>query len=330
VNGIDTPLEVDEYVWAIGAQSSPVRLIVKPKLGDDSGTKWDLFLDSTLEIHDLTLGIVLPSGTLPSQARVVGCASNATDVNPVYCNPTTALSSKIDALRSFTAGPGLGPEPRRPDALYLRVVGNQFPALGTEDVMNRANIAEKLATVEIDTTNFNPPPIVLEGASVVSPSGSAIVESFLDEVPTDDVALTQAGGLLRDLDGDGIVDESDSCIYAYDPNDIDRGGPPPNPQNPDGVGDVCQCGDTHGPSVLADDGGGRVDNADVMRLQQALTGALEDHEVRLKGSVSGDSGFDIKDAVVLQLATDGGATPANPSIGAVCTRAVSVFSGDSQ
>jgi hypothetical protein len=260
--------------------------------------------------------------------RVVGCPSNSSYSTPTSCGPTTALSSKVAYGQSWTVGPGLTPTPVRSDALYLRVVGNQIPLLGSFDVMNRANIAERIATIEIDTSNYNPPPIVLEGAAVVSPQPAALVDAGSIDILTDDVAFTQAGGLLRDLDGDGIVDESDKCIYAYDPNNTDRGGL--GTMAADGKGDVCQCGEGHGLTVDPEDGGGVVDNDDVILLQKALTGESTDAEVGLRCSVSGNGDCDIKDAVVLQLATDGGVTPAGPGIGSVCQRAVSVFTGGNQ
>jgi hypothetical protein len=281
-----------------------------------------------MEIHDLTVGVVVPAGTGTSQARVVGCPSNTNYNSPAVCTSSAQLTSKVNPLQSWTAGPGIVSPGVRSDTIYVHVRGDQFPVLGESDVMNRQNVAEKIATIEVDTSNHNPPPIVLEGAEIVSPLDAAVVESFSDAVPTNEVALTQAGGLLRDLDGDGIVDDSDRCIYAYDPINTDRGGL--NQTTADGIGDVCQCGDAHGLSVPVGSGGGVVNNADVMLIQQALTGQNTDIEVGNRCSVSGDSTCDIKDAVVLQLATDGPSTPAGPGVGEVCKRAVSVFTGDNQ
>lgn len=212
--------------------------------------------------------------------------------------------------------------------MYFHTTGDMQSQGGLDPTMNTFNIAVKLATIQVDTADGDPPPLVLEGADVVSPLDAAFVESNAGTVDTQDVALTQAGGLLRDLDGDGIVDDSDRCVYAYDPTNTDRGGL--GAAIPDGIGDVCQCGDAHGLAVPVGSGGGVVNNADVMLIQQVLTGQNPDSEAGHRCSVSGDATCDIKDAVVLQLATDGPSTPTGPGVGAVCERAVSVFTGDNQ
>jgi len=214
--------------------------------------------------------------------------------------------------------------------MYFRVLGDEPSQGGFDLAVNLPFTAVRLGTIQVDTADGDPPPLVLEGADVVSPADAALIEANAESVDTQNVALTQAGGLLRDLDGDGIVDDSDRCIYAYDPTNTDRSGVGDPAPGPDGIGDVCQCGDAHGLSVPVGSGGGVVNNADVMLIQQALTGQNPDAEVGNRCSVSGDSTCDIKDAVVLQLATDGPSTPVGPGIGAVCQRAVSVFTGDNQ
>jgi len=319
------PLAVDDYVWAIGEANATVRLIVKQSIGDTQGQLWDLFLDSAIEVEDLTFGVVLPA--TPGQAYVVGCPGNAALPATNKCSSSGSLTTNAIASQSWTVGPGAS-LPRN-DVLYFHVAGGLQSQGGLDKTVNNLNIAVKLATVYLEKAAGNPPPLVIEGANAVSPVGTAVLESNAGSVDTQNVALTQAGALLQDLDGDGIIDESDKCVYAYDPTNTDRGGL--LGAVPDGIGDVCQCGDGNGPSVPVSQGGGVVDNNDVMLLEKALTGELTDLEVGLRCSVSGDSTCDIKDAVVLQLDTDNNpSTPPGPAINAVCKRAVSLFTGDNQ
>ena len=80
-----------------------------------------------------------------------------------------------------------------------------------------------------------------------------------------------AGGLLtalsagaQDSDSDGVPDSSDNCVFVPNPGQEDVGGlygPPP-----DGIGDVCQCGDL--------DSDGQVDLLDAAIYQRDLAGLL--------------------------------------------------------
>ena len=65
-----------------------------------------------------------------------------------------------------------------------------------------------------------------------------------------------------DADGDGIPDLEDNCPFASNPDQADSGGVYSN--TPDGIGDVCQCGDI--------DQNGIVELADAEILQEGLSG----------------------------------------------------------
>jgi lysophospholipase L1-like esterase len=57
--------------------------------------------------------------------------------------------------------------------------------------------------------------------------------------------LLNAGSSLgSDLDSDGVEDEVDNCLYFANSSQLDAGGL--GGSAPDGIGDVCQCGDTSG------------------------------------------------------------------------------------
>jgi hypothetical protein len=56
--------------------------------------------------------------------------------------------------------------------------------------------------------------------------------------------MITVGGLV-DYDGDGVPDSIDDCPYTYNPDQQDTGGIGSG-SAPDGIGDVCQCGDVNG------------------------------------------------------------------------------------
>jgi hypothetical protein len=72
-----------------------------------------------------------------------------------------------------------------------------------------------------------------------------------------------------DLDADGVLNFDDNCLYAINPLQDDNGGvaSPSDPDGaiPDGIGDVCQCGD------VTDDG--QVNANDLGMVRAALAGA---------------------------------------------------------
>ncbi len=70
--------------------------------------------------------------------------------------------------------------------------------------------------------------------------------------------------LAQDADADGVLDESDNCVYTANPLQEDGGGL--QGAMPDGIGDACQCGDLNGD--------GRIDLLDAALYQRALAGVL--------------------------------------------------------
>lgn len=116
-----------------------------------------------------------------------------------------------------------------------------------------------------------------------------------------------AGGVAAatgDHDGDGVEDALDDCPVAANPAQTDSGGLASS--LPDGIGDVCQCGD---PS-----GDGRVDAADVSALRALLAGSLAALPAPEKCDVGGSAGCDLEDVVRLRRALAGQA----PGIAHVC------------
>ncbi|MCB0338503.1 MAG: thrombospondin type 3 repeat-containing protein, partial [Bdellovibrionales bacterium] len=63
-----------------------------------------------------------------------------------------------------------------------------------------------------------------------------------------------------DSDGDGVADINDNCPYKSNPLQRDSGGILSS--TPDGIGDVCQCGDVTGNGII--------DKLDLRAMQKAL------------------------------------------------------------
>jgi hypothetical protein len=201
--------------------------------------------------------------------------------------------------------------------------------------MNAANQAVKLATVWINNPPLDvpgdPPPVTIDGLQSLL-GYPVLYYSALGAGDSNQIAWSQAGGLLSDADSDGVVDDSDNCVFTPNVDQLDvggllRGGSPPDG---DGKGDACQCGEAHGPGMP---GGGRIDSTDTLPMLQALTGEIPNPSALQRCSVSsggvlGDNDkCDIKDIVVVNRAV---AQAGGPGILSVCRRAVSVFSGDNQ
>ena len=120
---------------------------------------------------------------------------------------------------------------------------------------------------------------------------------------------------IADQDRDGVADDEDNCPFTANPSQSDRGGvaTPADPMGlrPDGIGDVCQCGD-----VILD---GRVTRDDAVALFQVLSrrqerfAVLSEREGRTvfepfvtrTCNVSGDDLCDASDAFALASAALG-------------------------
>jgi hypothetical protein len=78
------------------------------------------------------------------------------------------------------------------------------------------------------------------------------------------VLALEAPAQASDLDGDGVDDSIDNCVFAWNPGQEDGGAY--GSEGPDGNGDACQCGDL--------DGNGRGDLVDVAIYARDLAGLL--------------------------------------------------------
>lgn len=107
-----------------------------------------------------------------------------------------------------------------------------------------------------------------------------------------------------DQDGDGVEDALDNCPITSNSAQTDSGGLAS--ALPDGIGDVCQCGDANGD--------GWVDEADVIALRSFLAGSPGALPAPQKCDVGGGASCDLEDSVRLLRALEG----LPPGIAHVC------------
>jgi hypothetical protein len=108
--------------------------------------------------------------------------------------------------------------------------------------------------------------------------------------------VTGTGGKITvtpsgDYDGDGVPDATDNCPYTSNADQLDRGGIGSG-SAPDGIGDVCQCGDVNG--------NGFVTLADSVIILRSLlippTATVQNPQLC---DVGGSEGCTLADAVII-------------------------------
>ena len=108
----------------------------------------------------------------------------------------------------------------------------------------------------------------------------------------------------EDEDGDGIQDLADNCPYGQNTDQADNGGFLDT--EPDGRGDVCQCGDGSRDGII--DNGVMPADDDLAQIRDLLLGRITNPsiaaDVEARCSVSSGAGCDIRDALILQQSID--------------------------
>jgi hypothetical protein len=94
-----------------------------------------------------------------------------------------------------------------------------------------------------------------------------------------------------DSDGDGVPDATDNCPYTPNPDQKDTGGIGAG-SPPDGIGDVCQCGDVNGNGFVT-----LADSVIILRsMLQPPTATMQDPQLC---DVGGSAGCTLADAVII-------------------------------
>ncbi|HTO52498.1 MAG TPA: hypothetical protein VMR50_03845, partial [Myxococcota bacterium] len=206
-----------------------------------------------------------------------GCVFNPTPLNGTSCNDGN-LCTQTDTCN---AGTCVGSNP---------IVCNDSNGC-TQDSCNPAS----------GLCVFNPTPL----------NGTACNDGQLCTIGDACSNGTCTGSPAPDGDSDGQCNAADNCPYVANPGQEDAGGV--GLAIPDGIGNVCQCGDVTGEGI--------VDTGDVAAYRSHLanpTGLPFSATALTKCSVSGSSaGCDIQDLVVMRRALVG----QGPGLAQVCTAA---------
>ena len=316
------------FFTTVGSNSAQVQIFidrVPDDIPEDGTDEYFVKLASELEVFQFTLGIKLPLGTLLGDYQFIGCPPQPLDLgNPgagssvLGCTDDT-LGPSVKEINSLSFGPTADLDPanpgaEHPDVMYITVQGeldsenpdatNPFTLVQIPTSATSARvILGRLAIPE-----GAPPPVPTSegtilftnlaglGEPIVLPNGSfSIANTFLASTPTD----------TTDVDHDGITDDSENCVNAFNPDQSDRGGL--LQETFDGLGDACQCGNLFKDSVRP----GAVFDDDVVSGLQFLAGAPSDPDVAEFCSVSIEADgssvgteCNIKDLVVLKRATN--------------------------
>ena len=287
-----------------------------PAVVDGGNTRWDvLLLNADDRFHRVAFGLVAPAGTGTADMRFVGCDGTTAEAGEVR-TCSSGVGPTISPSQSWTLGPTTAaqtPTGLREHTMYVVLEGAvPFFLDITRPYMNLPGQTITLGTVELSGTPDLEPALTVEGVDLIDDRlGAGTITPFERTVDgslsdLDEVRLVGQFNPAEDEDGDGIQDLADNCPYGQNANQADNGGF--QDTEPDGRGDVCQCGDGSRDGVVdesitpADD--------DLIQVRDLLLGRITNPsiaaDVEARCSVSSGAGCDIRDAFVLQQAIDSG------------------------
>lgn len=305
---------------ASGSQSPKVTLRVEPHGSDPM--RWLVLLDADVNVEVLRFALSGFTGVTPQQLRLAHCnTTSATDPTLRTCavtggppDPPSDWPVDVDEAFSYTRGPSTALVTRggRGDTLYVEVAGSAPAGLGF-------TLNPGLATAHVATVYFDPP----AGSSLTQPyityqgvrevlGGDPVIPTFATDSVTDaDLAARGSFALPLDFDGDGFVNEFDKCQFVAEAFQLDTGGVESLVnllgQDPDGIGNACQCGDTRG--LLASSNppvnDGKVVSDDARGIQEILVGLDTDPAIEDRASTQGAVSVDLKDWLTLELNRQG-------------------------
>ncbi len=288
-DGTEVPFA--QYAFSVGANNAPIELELRPSLNDTTGANWDINVDSQNEIFRATLGFIAPVGT--------------TSISLAGTGPT------VDSSSTTSVGPAAGLP--RTDTLYVTFQGSLPGNDPLDPTLVPAGGTTTLGTLVLGNPNGQPPVITLEGAAQVAglPPGSPFEEPGGTLLDGDQALLTGAGSTGEDFDGDGVQNNTDNCVFTFNPTQDNNGGFLTSVA--DNFGDDCQCGDLDFNGQILDDG------SDLLALRQVVAGNDSSTNALALCSVSDSPDCNIKDVIVLERALAG---QPGPAIASACLRAI--------
>jgi hypothetical protein len=258
-------------------------------------------MSSDLEIFKSTVGLILPIGTT---SFTFSPQPSVLTVQETTAASDDSLSTLPADNRYLTLEGALVVDPDIPEGILVAPGGSA--TLGTITILGN--------------TAGNPPTLTLAGATTVSLFRTGVEGPFIEpsgdtilDAPTQ---LTGTGAQGEDFDADGVGNNSDNCVFTFNPLQTNNGGFMTAIANT--FGDDCECGDLDGNGQILADG------SDVSRLREVVAGIVTTENSLELCSVSGSPECDIKDAIVLERALAGVPGPAPV---AVCLRAIASSSG---
>ena len=296
---------------------------MSPALDDVTGrVRSQITLTSGFLIQKIAFGL---RGYAGAGMTFGGCTLATGDVNGRRnCVANTDLGPGVKATSgsTYTAGPnppgGAGAFVVEDDTLYVALDGSFFQGVQGFS-LNNPGQQMLLGVVEYDAAGVRPV-ITFEGAEQLLGSVDPIIRSGgAGTIAASEVQLIGSGDGDDDFDGDLIGDDSDNCPRFANAGQLNRGGV--FDDQPDLIGDACQCGDFFGdgiaglvPEVTAED--------DVLGCAEVLAGQVADPADVARCSITGGPDFDVLDLAVFDAAQAGVALPAGLTVEQVCTPAI--------
>ncbi len=311
--GIDA--EPQAFMMLSGDVDPTVSIEIRPAVGDVTGTLWDVWLSSLLEISELRVGYTGEPNQPTSNLLVKGCETfSGGAANARSCAQGPGWPANVNAATSSTLGPDPGGSILpRDDTLYAELIGALPSGPSTSPALNYAFFEHSIARVQ-DTPpagqNAQAPILTFDGASSAFAGADAVVEITAMPVSTDDVAFINAFTPGTDLDGDLVHNLVDNCPHILNTSQDDNGGFMSSLA--DGTGDRCECGEsTENGAIFGDD---------LDSLRASLAGDPLATAPSERCSLVGDpASCDMADVVALARAL--GAQP-GPGVGPSCAAAV--------
>jgi hypothetical protein len=293
-NGPQDPSEAVSFTYS--SSQAPYTVEVVWVSGPTSG------LDVTLFSFDNTFGQAIAASSTMDPADAHGAVA-------VGAIPESSYSNAIPPLEPYSSqGPTTDgrtkPDFCAPDGTSTYTYG----ILGSYGTSFAAPVVAGAAALWQQRFGIEPPASLVQTLSrLTHPIGTQTQNS-----------MCGMGEIIAwlDTDGDGIPDPIDNCPYTPNADQKDSGGL--NTTTPDGIGDVCQCGDIDNNGIVNANDGTKYLRASLGLSPYGSIAAMPGAAAPEKCDVNGDGVCNANDASIITRATLG----LSPGIQQKCTAAV--------